>query len=132
MKKILKLILLMIFVHFFLLEAFFANLETYSASQSGRSVLLVIDVFVITLAVIGVIIIAIYEKYTGRIAKIATYLVLYSNCIYLFYWQSNYERQLFTRPERFDTFSIVIILVYFVCELIFTFYVIDKLYKSEE
>ena len=121
----------MIFVHFFLLEAFFANLETYSPSQSGRSVLLVIDVFVITLAVIGVIIIAIYENYTGRMAKIATYLVLYSNCIYLFYWQSNYERQLFTRPDRFDTSSIVIILVYFVCELIFTFHIINKLYKSE-
>jgi predicted permease len=137
MKKIFNLVLLMVFIHFFLLEAFFANLEmdvhsSYQSAQSGWAILLVIDVFVIALAITGLIIIAIYEKYTGKMAKIATYLVLFSNCIYLFYWQSTYERQMFTRPERFETSSIVIILIYFVFELFLTFYVINRLYKSED
>jgi hypothetical protein len=136
MKKTFNLVLLMIFIHFFLLESFFANLKmdvhsSYQSAQSGRAILLVIDFFVITLAIIGLIIIAVYEKYTGKVAKIATCLIVFSNCICLFYWQSNYEWQLFTRPEWFDTSAIVIILIYFVFELFLTFYVVNRLYKSE-
>lgn len=135
MGKIFKLILLMIFVHFFLLEAFFANLEIDNPNESthsGSAILLVIDIFVIIISTIFLFIIELYEKYTKKKAKIATYLILLCNCVYLFYWQSIQERQIFTRSERFDNSSIVIILTYFVCELIFTFYVIDKLYKSKE
>lgn len=139
MGKIFKLILLMIFVHFFLLEAFFANLEIDAPNESthsGSAILLVIDVFVIILSTIFLLIIEIYEKYTKKKAKkkakIATYLILLSNCIYLFYWQSIQERQIFTRSERFDNSSIVIISIYFVFELFFTFYFINKWYKSGE
>lgn len=135
MKKVIKLIILMIFTHFFLLEALFANLEIndpHNSTQSGWAILLVIDVFIVILSTISLVIIGIYENYTHISAKIATYLIVFSNCICLFYWQSIHERQIFTRPERFDTFSKIIILIYFVFELVFTFYVIDKLYKSKE
>lgn len=127
-----SIVFLMFFAHFFLLESFFASLELYVENQSGRAILLVIDFFIIICAIAFLIMIEIYEKSTSKKAKIATYFVVFSNCISLFYWQSNYERQIFTRTERFDTSSIAIILIYFIFELLLTYYLISRLYKSEE
>ncbi len=121
----------MFFLHFFILESLFASVELNKNIQSGRAILIAIDIFIIFLAIIALIIITIYERYTGRRAKTATYLVVLSNCICLFYWQSNYERQMFTRPDRFDISSIIIILLYFALELFLTFYIVNRLYRSK-
>ncbi|MFZ0599428.1 MAG: hypothetical protein WAM46_20740, partial [Flavobacterium sp.] len=96
------------------------------------AILLVIDIFIIIISTIFLFIIEVFEKYTKKKVKTATYLILLANCVCLFYWQSIHERQIFTKSERFETSSIAIILSYFVCELIFTFYVINKLYKSKD
>lgn len=80
MKKVIKLIILMVFTHFFLLEALFVNLEIndpHNSTQSGWAILLVIDVFIVILSTISLVIIGIYENYTHISAKIATYLIVY-------------------------------------------------------
>lgn len=54
------------------------------------------------------------------------------HCIFHFCWEAFFEYKLFNDSKSFDKLSIIIILIYFAFELVFTFYVIDKLYKSKE
>jgi len=62
--------------------------------------------------------------------KIILFLA-FGNCLLEFYINLIYQYRFFTKPEWFDTSLVIIIFSYFVFELIFTFYIINRLHKSK-
>lgn len=125
----------MFFIHFFFLLIFLTRLNAYIPKHyesNGHPIYLVIAFFLTILLYSLSIILICLEYYMKFKHKGIMMFLVFGNCILEFYINSFYQFQLYSRPERYDTLAISIILTYFACELIFTFYVIDKLYKSEE
>ena len=135
MKKILYLGFLFFFINAFILNLFFSKLDArvlYYNGDTDNSVHFIVALFFTFIIYILSIIVVFIEYRMEFDYKNVIIFLAYTNVILQFYLTAFSEYRLFSSPERFDELSIIIILTYFVCELIFTFYVIDKLYKSEE
>lgn len=133
MRKIVCLIVLMFFVHFLIIGAFFSILDSFRPSgKSGNIMATALELIVTMISCLIVCIVVLIEKYEKINLKNIIFFLLYLHCLFHFYWEAFFEYKLFNDSKSFDNLSIIIILMYFVCELFFTFYVINKLYKSEE
>lgn len=134
MKKIITTGFLMFFVHFFILMGFFAMLNDYNPKHYegvSHPIFMIIALYCTIILYILVIILIIIEYMMKFDYKGIMLFLVYGNCFLEFYINSIYQFQLFTRPERYNISSIIIILIYFVFELLLTFYVVNRLYKSK-
>ncbi|GAA3784296.1 hypothetical protein GCM10022423_46960 [Flavobacterium ginsengiterrae] len=135
MKKILSIGCLMFFVHFFILLVFFTRLNVYVPKHyesNDHGIYSIITLFFSFIIYIVSIILVLVE-YKMKIGyKWIMLFLMYSNCLLEFYINTFYQFQLFTRPERYNISAIIIILIYFAFELVLTYYVIIKLYKTNE
>lgn len=125
----------MFFVHCFILNLFLGRLDKYIPSYNGDSnhgVYVMIAIFFTCIFFSLSIIIILIEKRMLLHYKRIMFFVAYSNCLIDFYVSSLTEYRLFSSPERFDTSSIVAILIYFILELFLTYFVVNSLYKSEK
>ncbi|MEL1255779.1 hypothetical protein AAEO57_18445 [Flavobacterium sp. DGU38] len=134
MKKIVYIGLLIFLVHFFVLLGFLARLDNYVPKHyegTGHAIFTAIAMFItFVIYTLTIILVIIENRMKFDYKGIMMFLVL-GNCLQQFYINSFYQFRLFTRPESYDTIGKVIILTYFLFELILTFYVINRLYKSE-
>lgn len=134
MKKIILIGFLMFIIQSFILVGFFArntNIpEYYQGLNRGLYSIIAFSITII-LYIISIILVIIEYQMKTNYKKVILFLAL-GNCLLEFYINLIYQYRFFTKPEWFDTSSIIIILSYFVFELIFTFYLINILYKSKD
>lgn len=134
MKKIIVIALLMFFIQFLILVGFFVRLNRYIPNHyeaSDHAVYSMIALFfTFIIFILSVILVLIEYWMTSNYKEIMLFLA-YSNCFLQFYVNSFFQFQLFTRPEKYNVSAIIIILMYFILELFLTFYVVNRLYKSQ-
>lgn len=134
MKKIMFIGFLMFVIQSFILVGFFArntNIpEYYQGLNRGLYSIIAFSITIILYIVSIILVILEYQMKTDY-KKVILFLA-FGNCLFEFYINLVYQYRFFTKPEWFDTSSVIIIFSYFVFELIFTFYIINKLYKSED
>jgi hypothetical protein len=133
MKKILYLAFLMFFAHAIILNLLFGKLDSYSPKYNGdtdHSIHFIIALFYTFIIYTLAIIVGFIEYKMEFEYKELTLFLVYLNCLLQFYFSAFSEYSLLSSPERFDNLSIVIIVIYFVFELFFSFYVVNRLYKS--
>jgi len=134
MKKILSITFVMFFLHFFILVGFFARLSIHMPKyyQGNDHGLYLTFAFFITIIIYILSIILVFIEYIRKFnyRGLMTFL-LYVNCLLQFYMNSYYQFRLFKNPEWYGLSSIIIIITYLIFELIFTFYIIKIMYKSE-
>lgn len=133
MKKNITFCLLAFFVHFFMFRGMFTAFDSDTSSNtSGNSMATVLELIVTIASCLLVFFVIIIEKYQHVNFKNLIIFLLSLHCFFHFYWVAFFEYNLFNDSESFDTSSKVIILLYFVFELFLTYYVVNKLYNSEE
>lgn len=133
MKKILNIGLLMFFIQSFIFRGLFTILDSYTPSGKSGNLMVTTLGFIATIIwCLIIVVVILIEKYAETSFKNIILFLLYVHCLFLFYWEAFFEYHLFNDSKSFDTSSIVIILIYFVFELAFTFYVVNRLYKEEE
>ena len=129
MKKILILGALLFFIHGFLLQCFFWWQDKYISQNNGDSdhgIYMFLAIFYTILFFLGMFFTIIIEKYRKRQYKNIIFLLVFGNCVFQLYWQSFHQYDLFSSPDRFDNFSIIIILSYFLLELGMTYFLLKK------
>lgn len=133
MKKNIIILILIFFVQYFLLEAFFVRLDAYTPwNKTGNPMASALSfIFTIFSCVIMFVVLALEKLNKTQFKKIVLF-ILFVHCVLHFFWEAFFEYNLFTDSESFDISSVIIILTYFLFELILTFYVINRLYKSED
>ncbi|MWB96731.1 hypothetical protein GON26_20400 [Flavobacterium sp. GA093] len=134
MKKIIYIGFLMFIIHSFILMGFFTrntNIpEYYQGLDRGLYSAIAFSISIIIYIVSIILIILEYQMKTSY-KKVMLFLV-FGNCLLEFYINLVYQYRFFTKPEWFNTSSKIIILLYFIFELILTFYVVNRLYKSDD
>lgn len=132
MKKIIYLVMLM-FIHFFSIGAFFALLDSYRPYGKSGNIMSTLLAFIITMtSCLILFIIILIEKYFNIRFKNIIISFLCLHCIFHFCWEAFFEYNLFKDSKSFSISSIVIILIYFIFELFLTFYMVNRLYKSKD
>lgn len=135
MRKILYLTFLFFFINAFILNFFFSQLDArvlhYNGDTDHSMHFIVALFFTFIIYILSIIVVFIEYRMEFAYKNVIAFLA-YTNVLLQFYLTAFCEYRLFSSPERFDKLSITIILTYFVSELVFTLYVINKLYKSKE
>lgn len=135
MKKAAILGGLVFFVHGLLFQCFFWGQDKYISDNNGDSdhgIDMFIAIFYTILFFSGIIITIVLEKNKKCKYKYLIFFLVFGNCLLQFYWQSFHQYDLFSSPERFSNFSIILILGYFLFELGFTYYIVDRLYNKSQ
>lgn len=132
MKKTIIFIILIFFVHFFLLRGLFSSLDHYTPlNTSGNPFASALELIISFIACCIIFIMAFIEKIVDTKLKYVYLFILSLHSIFQFYYIAFFEYNLFNDALSFDALSIVMISSYFVFELALTFYVINKLYTSK-
>jgi len=135
MRKIISITFLMFFIHSFILEIVVGRLDAYIPKYNGDTDhgmhFIVALFFTAIIYMLSVILIIIEYRMEFNYKGIMLFLV-FGNSLLEFFMCSFYEYKLFSSPERFDTTSIIIVLIYFTFELILTYYMINRLYQTEQ
>jgi len=131
MKKIINFGLLAFFIQFFIFRGLFTSLDSYMPqNKSGNPLLIVLEIIVTIIVCWIIFILVLIEKAVTTSFKYIYLILLYLHCLFHFCCDAFFEYNLFNDSKSFDTVAIVIILSYFIFELFFTFYVINRMYKS--
>lgn len=127
-----KIIALILFVHFFLLLFPFNyfSIEPYSAGgSSGGGMYLVPIIFLMIISFILLIIFYFLKlKFRTKhfIFNVLISIVTYINCIFIYYWCSVYVYQLYDCDICYNFTGRFFTTLYFVLELILTFFVLRR------
>ncbi len=135
MKKILYIAFLLFFVHLFFLEFFFSKLDSYTPKYNGdgdHGMHFLITCFFTFVIFIMIVFLAIIEHKMEFDYKNIMFFLVYANCLLVFYLTAFSEYPFFTNHNRFNIFSKIIILIYFVVELFFSYYIVNRLYRSDD
>lgn len=132
-----KLIALILFVHFFLLALPFSYfcVEPYNyatSSGSGSGIILMPIIFLVTISIALLIIFYILKKIYKQeyfTFNVLISIVTYFNCIFIYYWDSVYVYQLYDCDTCYTFVGRFFTTLYFVLELILTFFVLKKCLK---
>lgn len=134
--KLLYTSFLLFFIHLFFLELFFLELDEYIPKYNGdtdHGMHFLVALFYTFLIFILSIFLLFIEYKIERDYKKSMIFLLYINSFLNFYLAAFSQFPLFSNSKRFDTYSQVIILLYFIFELFLTYYIVNnKIYKSEE
>ncbi len=130
MKKTVTFIVVIFFLHFFIMRGLFSSLDHYTPlNNSGNPFAIALELVISFITCCIIFIMIFIEKIVGTKLKYVYLLVLCLHCLFQFYYIAFCEYQLSNDKLSFDTLSLVIILSYFCFELSSTFYLVNKFCK---
>lgn len=106
--------------------------EIERSSTPGNGIYFIIALFFSLIIYVITIILVLIEKRTEFNCKNIMMFFVFINCLQEFFFNSILQYQFLKSPERFDISAIISILIYFIFELLLTYYLVNRLYKTTE